>query len=313
MKRLIFCVCLCLMMLALSLRQAPARSRLSAVSLVPPSGVAVIKVNWAMVRQDDRLRMIVKGNDFEKALGELSIESGEVSEWVVFSGLNNSQSGTLAMILTGSYQPQRVVSQVKSQGWAEQIYKAHKVYINPADKVWMAPLRGGMLVAGSQAGVERVIDVEMNPQTGLASKPPFNSLLARFTNSRHPISFALGLPPAYQQATEVALKIVGALISFPGSGPLGMLMGKIGFPRMMGFSINRNGPVFPVELLAMMKDETSATLISGTINLVQGINLNMLSDRMSQADKDAIKNISVTRNGALLSIKMLLRESDLPH
>jgi len=43
------------------------------------------------------------------------------------------------------------------------------------------------------------------------------------------------------------------------------------------------------------------------------MNMSMLSDRMSSSDREMLKNIAVTRNEALLSIKMILREQDLPH
>jgi hypothetical protein len=70
------------------------------------------------------------------------------------------------------------------------------------------------------------------------------------------------------------------------------------------------GTIYPVELIAQMKDSTSAALISGTLNLTQSIGLNMPSDRTSASDREMLKNMSVTRTGAVLSIKLKLREQD---
>jgi hypothetical protein len=169
-----------------------------------------------------------------------------------------------------------------------------------------------MLVVGSRRGVEGVIDVETSPRLSLTSKPPFSTLLNRFAVSRQPISFMMSLPLEYQAVADVATKVVSTMFSLTGLGPLGYVVDRIGFPTVLGFSIGRNGAQFPTELIAQMKDSYSAALISGTLNAAQAIDLNMLSDRMSPSDREMLKNISVTRAGALLSIKMVLREQDLP-
>jgi hypothetical protein len=169
-----------------------------------------------------------------------------------------------------------------------------------------------MFVIGSQKGVEAVIDVEASPRTSLTLRPPFNSLLARFAGSRHPISFMMGMPREYESVADITMKVVSTIFRLSGLGPVGFVLDKIGFPRILGFSIARSETTFPVLLLAQMKDSTSAALVSGTLNALQGINLRLLSDRMSSSEREMLKNIAVTRNEALLSIKMILREQDLP-
>jgi hypothetical protein len=86
---------------------------------------------------------------------------------------------------------------------------------------------------------------------------------------------------------------------------------KIGLPQALGFAITRSGDRFPVELMARMKDEQSAALISGTFNLAQSLNLELFASRMSAADRDRLKNVSVVRQGTVLQVKMLLRREDL--
>jgi len=312
MKCLSFRVLVYLAVISLPGLETLAQRRLSPIALVPPTSIAVVKVNWAVTRKDNRLRAMVKGDELERVLGTMGVNGNDVSEFVIFSGFNTSPSGTMGMILSGSYDSQTITTHIKSQGWDEHLYKARKIYSHPSDNSWMALLRSNLLVAGSRAGVERAIDVELSPQTALTRKPPFSSVLARFSASRHPISFMMGLPPEYQAVADVAAKVVSVLISFPGTGPLGWVMGKIGWPRTLGFSIGKQGASFPVELVAVMKDASAAGIVSGTLNLIQGIDLSLLSNRMPQSDSEALKNISITRSGALLSIKMLMREKDLP-
>jgi hypothetical protein len=298
--------------ISLSGLETLAQRRLSPITLVPPTSVAVVKVNWAVTRKDDRLRAMVKGDQLERVLGTMGVNGDDVAEFVIFSGFNTTPSGTMGMILSGSYDSQQIIGHIKSQGWDDHLYKAHKIYSHPSDNSWMALMRSNLLVAGTRAGVERALDVELSPQTALTTKPPFSSVLARFTASRHPISFMMGLPPEYQAVADVAVKVVSVLISFPGTGPLGWVIGKIGWPRTLGFSISKQGSSFPVELVAVMKDATAAGIVSGTLNLIQGIDLSLLSKSMPQSDREALQNMAVTQKGALLSIKMLMRDNDLP-
>ncbi len=302
-------VCL---LLSLGFSSASAQGQRNPITLVPRSAVAVAKINWTVVRQDNYFRAMLKTDEMDRALAQLKIHGNEVSELVIFSGINSSHSGLLAGVFRGSYNAAAVTAELKSQNLTEQIYKGRAIYIDPGEGTCATVLRSGMLVVGSQKGVEGAIDVENNPRLSLTTKPPFSTLLARFAASSQPISFMMALPLEYQTVTDVAVKVVSAVFSLSGLGPLGYLVDKIGFPHALGFSIGRNGATFPAELVVQMKDATSAALISGTLNAAQALGANMPSDRMSPSDREMLKNISVTRAGTVLSIKTVLREQDLP-
>ena len=311
-KRLLS-VCIVVLGLSASLSSAVGQRPVNVISLVPSSAVAVVKLNWTVVQQDERFRAMLKADQLERALEQLKISGRDISEVVVFSGINSSPSGVVGGILRGSYSVPVVIAQLRSQGLTEQIYKKRTVYLNPRDSSYLAILRSGMLVVGSQKGVEGVIDVEDHPRTGLVLRRPFTSLLAKFVNSRQPISFVMGLPLEYRALADVGVKVVSNLLSLSGVGSLGYVIEKIGFPDVIGFSIERKGANFPVQLLAQMKDDTSAALISGSLNLMQSLGSKLRSDQMSAADREMLKSLEVTRDDALLSIRLVMREQDLPH
>ena len=311
-KRLLS-VCIVVLGLSASLSSAMGQRPVNVISLVPSTAVAVVKLNWTVVQQDERFRAMLKADQLERALEQLKISGRDISEVVVFSGINSSPSGVVGGILRGSYSVPVVTAQLRSQGLTEQIYKKRTVYLNPRDNSYLAILRSGMLVVGSKKGVEGVIDVEDNPRTGLVLRRPFTSLLAKFVNSRQPISFVMGLPLEYRALADVGVKVVSNLLSLSGVGSLGYIIEKIGFPDVIGFSIERKGANFPVQLLAQMKDDTSAALISGSLNLMQSLSSNLTSDQMSAADREMLKSLEVTRDDALLSIRLVMREQDLPH
>ena len=312
-KRLLS-MCIVALGLSSSLSNVAGQKQVSAVAWVPPTAVAIVNLNWTVAQQDERFRAMLNADQLDRALEQLKINGKDISEVVLFSGINTSlSSGVVAGIFRGSYSIPIVAAQLRSQNLSEQIYKKRTIYFNPADKSCSTILRSGILVVGSKKGVEGVIDVEDNPRTGLVLRRPFTSLLAKFVNSRQPISFVMGLPLEYRALADVGLKVVSNLLSLSGVGSLGYVIEKIGFPDVIGFSIERKGAAFPVQLLAQMKDDTSAALISGSLSLMQSLGSNLTSDQMSAADREMLKSLEVVRDDALLSIKLVLREQDLPH
>jgi hypothetical protein len=301
-----------LVVLGLGFNDTLAQSKGNPIALVPPNAVAVAKIDWTVVRQDYRFKAMLNADQLDKALAQLKIDGSDVSEIVFFTGINGSPTGLLAGIFRGTYSVPAVAAQLESRGFTEHLYKGRTIYIDQGDKTCSSILRSGMLVVGSQKGVQGVIDVELNPRLSLTSKRPFTTLLSRFTTSRRPISFMMALPLEYQTVADVGVKVVSAVFSLSGLGPLSFVIDKIGFPHAMGFTMAHRGATYPAELVAQMKDATSAALISGTLNVTQAIGLNMPPDRMSPSDREMLKNMSVTHTGALLSVELILREKDLP-
>lgn len=283
----------------------------SAVALVPQRAVAIGELNWNLVRSDAQFRSMVNANQLDRALNDLNIKGSQISEIVIFSGINSTPTGLVGGIFDGSYDAAAVRSTLESRSFRKMNYLGRALYCNDADGSCTSLLRSGRLLVGTQQAVEGVIDVEANPRSALTRRKPFTTMLQKFVIGRQPISFAMALPLEYQMVGEVAVKVVAALFDFSGLGPLGFVIDKIGLPQAIGFAITRKNDNFPVELLAKMKDEQSAALISGTFNLAQMLNLEMFANRMSAADRDRLKNVSVVRQGAVLHLKMLLRPEDL--
>ena len=284
----------------------------SAVALVPQQAVAIAKLNWTLVRSDGQFRSMLNADQLDRALSDLNIDGSQISEIVIFSGINSTPSGLIGGIFEGSYDAAAVKSTLESRSFRKRNHLGRVLYCSDADGSCTSLLRSGRLLVGTQQAVESVIDVEANPRNMLTRRKPFTTMLRKFLLGRQPISFAMALPLEYQMVGEVAVKVVAALFNFSGLGPLGFVIDKIGLPEAVGFAITRKNDNFPVELIAKMKDEQSAALISGTFSLAQSLNIEMFARRMSTADRDRLRNVSVVRQGTVLQVKMLLRPEDLP-
>jgi hypothetical protein len=159
-----------------------------------------------------------------------------------------------------------------------------------------------------------VIDVELNPETSFAATQPFDKLVARFNRHRSPLSTIVAPPPTYQDMGEAALAITSGLLDFAGLGPIGTLVEKIGFARGFGFSISRSDGSFPIEFVAIMKDEAAAGFLSGTLNLLKGMTTLVPQQNMSQSDREAIQafqSMTIVRDHEILSVTMVMAEKDL--
>ncbi len=140
---------------------------------------------------------------------------------------------------------------------------------------------------------------------------PCARLVPQLTAGGHPISVIVAFPQALQDAGGAAVELSSSLLDFAGLGPLGELLRKIGFAKGLGYSIARRGDAFPVELVAVMKDEEAAGLVSGTLNLLKGLALSL---PQSADDREAIRpleDLSVEREGEILTIRFVMTERDL--
>jgi len=281
----------------------------SVVALVPQRAVAIAKLNWDLVRSDAQFRSMLNANQLDRALDDLDIDGSQISEIVIFSGINTTPTGLVGGIFAGSYDVAAVKAALESRSFPKEKYLSRVLYCDDAS--CMSLLRSGRLLVGTRQAVKAVIDVEANPRSALTLRKPFTTMLRKFVLGRQPISFAMALPLEYQMVGEVAVKVVAALFNFSGLGPLAFVIDKIGLPQAIGFAITRSGDSFPVELTARMKDEQSAALISGTLNLAQSLNLELFGSRMSAAARDRLLNVSVVRQGTVLQVKLLLRREDL--
>jgi hypothetical protein len=291
-----------------------ALRKLTLVELVPSNVIAMLSVNWKKICNDYYLKRMANGEEIEKVLLELGIGNEKVLDVVVFSDGQNPPYGSSGIILNGLINKRIVIERLKTQGWREETYKGYCIYLNPTNYDCVSSLKSDAIIIGTKMGVEAVIDVELNPKEGFSKKVPYDGLVARFGKHGYPISAVIAFPQVFQDMGDVAMELGSSLLDFAGLGPLGEVLGKIGFAQGLGFSVSRSGNLFPVELVALMKDESSAKFISGSLNLLKGLTTIVPKGNMSQSEKEAMESLqsmSVTREGEILFIKMTMTEKDL--
>ncbi|MBC7929136.1 MAG: hypothetical protein H7Z38_01050 [Rubrivivax sp.] len=312
LKRLHGGIAFCVAALLLACGEAHAARGVTPMGLVPSGGIAVLRIDWAAARGNAPLREAVKGDEVEKLLGRIGVRSGDVAEAVVFTDFAGSNKSDTAMILKGRARLQAAGNTLRERGWVERAFGSYRIFTEAAGDSCLAQLRSGFLVVGTKGGVERVIGVESAGGKSIFASASFRKLLAQTARAGHPVSLMMTLPQEYQDAGDVAVKAAAVLLDFTGLGPLGSLLDKVGLARGVGFSFTRDGDSTPVNLVALMKDEGAASLVSGTLTLLKGAASLLPAHNESPADRQArqvFESMSVVRTREVVSVRLTIPES----
>jgi hypothetical protein len=121
------------------------------------------------------------------------------------------------------------------------------------------------------------------------------------------------MPQETQDMADAVMKISSGVLDLAGVGSLGTLLEKVGTLHGAGCNIARSGNSFPVELVVMLKDESTAGLISGSLNLMKQL---AVAPRGNVSPSDAaayrsFQSMSITRNHEVLFIKLTMAEQEL--
>lgn len=288
--------------------------RESLAEFIPANTLVVLTLNWRMVGGDQDMLRLVKGSEFKKVFAQLNVSDESVADLAVFDDGADGAAKSTGMILSGSFDADGVTDSLKGRGWREEEYEGHEIYLNPTDNTVLAALDSGALVVGTRRGVEGAIRAGSDEDASFVSTDAYRRLSKLFDTRERPVSMMIAFPQQLQDAAETALQLSSVVMDYAGVGPLGQLMNKIGYARAIGCSIGREGNSFPVEMVAVMKDEDAAALVSGGLAILKGLTAMVGHPAGSPQEAEAVRNfqnMSVSREKEVLSIGLVMSRRDL--
>jgi hypothetical protein len=281
---------------------------------VPSSSYAVLAVNWKTVSKDPDLKRICKGAEIEKLFAELGLGAETVTEFAVYGDPGGSAPASNGIVVKGSFNATETVKELKRRGWNEQGVEGRRIYVNPKDASWLTPFDRNLFVLGTESAVRDAIGAKTKSENRFTSKPAYKVLTSHFEEGQYPILMMVALPQASQDAANTAVQLTSTALDLAGVGPLGDLLSKIGYAQGLGCGISHKDEFFPVAVSAVMKDEESAKLVSGALNLLKSLGGMVSKNYASQTDPDtarALKTMSVERSREVVSIRMTMSRRDL--
>jgi hypothetical protein len=171
-----------------------------------------------------------------------------------------------------------------------------------------------MFVFGTPSGVRDVINSRTNSEMQFTSSAAYQTLFSNFDGDEYPILIIMAFPEESQDMAEAALRLSSAVLDLAGVGPLSELLSKVGYPRALGCAISHKDRSFPVALSVVMKNEESARLVSGTLNILKNLGRIVSKNYASPSDTDvrrALQTMSIERSGDGIAVNMTMSREEI--
>jgi hypothetical protein len=281
---------------------------------VPPNSIAVLHLDWARVQADNALRRVVRDSGIEEALRLPSVKGHQIDTLIAFGELSTASQDRGAVILKGRFDRTTLTTQAADHGYRELVHRGHKMFFDPVAKTYATLMARDIVVVGSQAAVESVIDTVQGASRKFREESQAAAVMGRIGSGAYPVSMLVAVPQTYQDAGATAIDLSATVLSSLGLTPLGVVLEKIGLPGAIGLGLSAKGTEYPVEVIAMMRDEGSATFVAGSLVLLQGLAGILPAVPTAESGPNAqatLRNLVVNRTGASVSVTMTLSEKDL--
>ncbi len=272
------------------------RSEARLLAFVPSDSAAILIIDWTSIKNDDDMKSLIKADGFEEQMRRFGIESSAVKELVVF-GASNSSAG---LLLRGAFDRRKVAEHLKSNGWSESSADGRKLYSSANDYISLPA--DGLLIAGTREGVSAALRASNNSRENIESAASFRKIKAAMTVGKSPITAYLIASEGTLDTADAALSLTAGAMSLFGYGEIGGILRKLNIAAGAGFTIahgssSRN---CAVNLCVLMRDEQTASLAAGTLNLMK----NLSAALPNTGDKENLQNFKVARQEKVVSVKM---------
>jgi hypothetical protein len=294
--------------LLLSSFLACSRQDSSVIDLVPSDSCAVLVVEWSTLRNDNDLKRLFKGEQFEVVLEHLGVDSSAVKTLVVFSAMNSRAKA--GMLVRGSFDMQKQIASLKTRGWLATSVAGHKVYVKGND--YAAMPQNNILFAGTLEAATAVLNNLHNTRDSFSASSPYKKINAGLTTRNEPIKAFLVIPQGTLDMADAALEATSVALSLFDLGGIGALLKQINFASGFGLTLGHgSNQMYPVEMCVLMRDEKAAALVTGSLSLMKGFSTMASTSNRDEPALDALHNMSITRVREVLAIKMTVPQAAL--
>jgi hypothetical protein len=272
-----------------------SRRETGLLNSVPSDSTALLVVNWSSVRNDNELKSLFNGNEFEDQIQRFGVESAAVAEFAVFSD-NGTKAG---LLMRGNFDRRKVIEHLKADGWSEDSADETKIYVKGED--YAALQQNGVLVGGTRRGVSAALQTTKNSRESIRNAGAFKKIKASMTGNKSPISAFLIAPEGTLEAADAALSVTAGAMSLFGYGAIGDILQKLNVAEGVGFTL-AHGSVsqkYAVNLCVLMRDEKSALVAAGALNMMKS-----LSGMVKTPEAEELRDFDFARKEKVLSIKM---------
>jgi len=280
-------------------------SQSTLIELVPSDSCAVVVIDWSKVGTDGDLKKVFNGEQLESVLQQLGLDSSAIKSIAIFSGINSQAKA--GMLLRGDLNKQTQILALKTRGWREESAGGHQLFVKGRD--YAAFPQGNTLFAGTRDGAMAVFNALDDRNLSFSSSTSYKKVLDGMSTRNNPVRAYLVIPQGTLDMADAALEATSFALSLFDLGSVGALVKQMNVASGFGLSL---GPaadhMYSVEMCVLMRDEKAAAFISGSLNLLKSFSG---SPGMNAREPQALRDLSITRHGAVLSLKLKVPQTAL--
>jgi len=261
----------------------------------------VLSVDWSVIRTDEVLRRVIRGEQFEAVLRRLGIQSDAVNAVTIFSTIGGEP--VAGLLLRGRFAVTKVVAQLKNSGWNESSLDGHKIYLNATDCV--ATPTNKTLFAGTREGALAVFRAADAADESIVTSEGYKKIEAAVSMNDKPVKAFLLIPKGTLEMADAALAATSFALSLFNLGGVGQLLQAANLARGFAFNLEKSvGDRYPVEVCVLMRDEESARFVSGSLNTLKTISEAASFDNRDQESLRALRHMSIVRKNEVLAVRL---------
>lgn len=279
---------------------------------VPASAAVVATLEWPVIVGDSALQGLVRGGNLAAELARLGMPEEDLRQVVIFTDLRSTRDGGTGMVLVTLTRERRILDHLRESGWRVERVAGLESWQKDGEDASVARLSKTAWFVGTNSAVTMVAEAKRDPERSIVSNPLFKEIARAGLHSRTPVRMQVLLPRALGDVGFVLDGAADVLTGLVTIGPIGELLGKIGLAQAVSLGVRREGDRFPLEVVAIMKDEGAARLVSGGLGLLKGVS--SLIPNGSPSDQQAqemLNSLDATREGNRVRLVLSVPEEEL--
>ena len=168
---------------------------------------------------------------------------------------------------------------------------------------------------GSEEAIRDVLDTYRGGKGGKTSHPSYIKLAKSMNHQKAPVIFYFIPSQTTVDMAQAGLEAIKAIFDILNFGIISGILEKVGIAKGLSMGLDHSGDKFNIEFSSLMQDETAASLISGSLNLLKSMS-SFLSSRtnMSPQERETIntfKDMKIIRMDEVIKIEMNISRSAL--
>jgi hypothetical protein len=210
-----------------------------------------------------------------------------------------------ALIVSSATVVEQFLEAARSRLSSASTSGAFQVYSDQVSGYDALVLPPSILVIGSRQSIQRVAAVIEGKTARFVARTELAEMDELLT-SEAPVRMAAAWPVEVRDASNMVVGGSARLLEATGLGALAAVVDKFGIGRAMGMSCGRNGAGLRCELVGVMQDESTASLVSGGLSVLKGL-ASLMPSPGEQRGGMSIEDLTVSRRGTTVVVGLSLR------